>query len=48
MPAHRVLTTVILLAVMIAGGTPKHLTAAIKHELSTMGKVIEDAGIRAE
>ncbi len=32
----------------VAGGSPEQFAAAIKSEMATMGKVIKDAGIRAE
>jgi tripartite-type tricarboxylate transporter receptor subunit TctC len=34
--------------VEIIAGTPQELTATMKNEISTMGKVIHDAGIRAQ
>ena len=36
------------IGVETAGGTPEQLAAAIKSEMSRMGKVIKDAGIRGE
>jgi tripartite-type tricarboxylate transporter receptor subunit TctC len=34
--------------VEVVGGTPEQLAATVKAEMTRMGKVIKDAGIRGE